>query len=209
MFVSIFGSFLFYLLTFHSIYIHQVINSRPLLAQQASAQVTKRRSKRRKQNQPVVRQSQLDDRASKRARQTLYKYFDRTVQTISAAPGVDTTNFPREQLMLVHVRENNSRTVRDLTITSSGNNTAVESALFVDMLNDGRFSDTLREWLRNNPTAAALSDTNNNGSTLPIVGAAAVPAAGAAAAAAAAEATTTDSHGEDKQSCDSFKMIDG
>ena len=199
------------LLTYHSIYIHQVINSRlldaPLLAQQsASAQVTKRRSKRRKQNEPVVRQSQLDDRASKRARQTLYKYFHRTVQTISAAPGIDTTNFPQEQLMLVHVRENNSRTVRDLTITSSGNNTAVESALFLDMLNDGRFADIHREWLRNNPTAAALTDTNNNGSTLPIVGAAAVGAA-TVDAAAAAEATTTDSDGEDEQSCDSDNLL--
>jgi hypothetical protein len=49
--------------------------------------------------------------------------------------------------MLVHVTENNSRTQKNINFaTSNGNDDAIADALFVDMLNCGRFEHVLQQW---------------------------------------------------------------
>jgi hypothetical protein len=49
--------------------------------------------------------------------------------------------------MLVHVTENNSRTRKNINFaTSNGNDDAIADALFVDMLNCGRFENILQQW---------------------------------------------------------------
>jgi hypothetical protein len=49
--------------------------------------------------------------------------------------------------MLVHVTENNSRTRKNINFaTSNGNDDAIADALFVDMLNCGRFENVLQQW---------------------------------------------------------------
>lgn len=124
------------------------MNANQVAQQSASAGVAAARSKRRSQKQQVTKSVHLDDRASNRARATLANTFQRTTNTLAPAPGVDTTSFPQENFMLVHMRENNSRTERGISFMTSHGGDATADSLFMDMLESGRFDDTLQQWHR-------------------------------------------------------------
>jgi hypothetical protein len=50
--------------------------------------------------------------------------------------------------MLVHVRENNSRTRKVINFATSNGGDATASSVFLDMLNCGNFADELERWHR-------------------------------------------------------------
>jgi hypothetical protein len=56
------------------------------------------------------------------------------------------TNFQQENLMLVHVTENNSCTRKNINFATSNRDDAIADALFVNMLNCGRFENVLQQW---------------------------------------------------------------
>jgi hypothetical protein len=63
--------------------------------------------------------------------------------------------------MLVHMRENNSRSERSISFMTNDGGDVTADSLFMDMLNSGRFADTLQSWhWRQGLTVQPISNTD-------------------------------------------------
>eukprot|EP00956_Cyclotella_meneghiniana_P039182 scaffold167175_cov42-Cyclotella_meneghiniana.AAC.3 len=171
----------------------QLLDAARFADDSACAAIASRKSKRRKQSEPIQQKTQVNDRASQRATQQVVRTFGKAQQTLSVAPNADTRGWPKpnENMMLVHRTAVGTSTQQvDVHVTNGS-----PGEIFSDLLTTGQFNNRLSQWL----AAQGLSIRNADGSVavLPAPPATSTAAASTESTAAAAVSTAAATNPDD------------
>ena len=98
----------------------------------------KKKQKHRKQHDPIVHDSQLDDRANRRSRQHTLNQFHESAKTITLAPGINPSQVRYSNNLLVTAEETKSRSTTNMKVYSSCGGSDGADATMYRLLKSGQ-----------------------------------------------------------------------